>query len=196
MDDLYKHKSFFKTQEIRITQNGVDVKLKSFFDYYEYKVDFDQFTTKKIIKKEANSALLFFIFSFSLVTIMSFISTLINVEKGFGWAIILLIITLLIVLVTILTKKRIVILTTQYGHNELEIKFTRLNEKEIREFADKIIQKTKDYLIMKYAKVDKDLPREGQLENIISLKGRNIISDLEFEKLKNIVLDKEKKVGF
>lgn len=41
-----------------------------------------------------------------------------------------------------------------------------------------------------YAKVDKDLPKETQLENIISLKYRHLITDDEFDRLKNILLDK------
>jgi hypothetical protein len=198
MNETFYHKGFFKSKYIQIHQTGVEVKKKSFFNYDEYQIDFDQFTTKKTVKREINHGILFFVATFSLVTLFNFISTIGSSTKGYGAPVIFLIITLIFFSVALLTKKQIVTLTTSYDQNGLELPFNKDNEQEVRAFADKIIEKTKEFLISKYARVDKDLPRDSQLENIISLKDRSIITEQEFERLKNILVDKEtdKRIGF
>ena len=132
-----------------------------------------------------------------MVTLFNFISTIGSSTKGYGATLIFLIITLILFTVALLTKKQIVTLTTVYDQHGLELPFNKENEQEVRAFADRIIEKTKEFLVSKYAKVDKDLPRDSQLENIISLKDRSIITEQEFERLKNILVDKdsEKRIG-
>ncbi len=81
----------------------------------------------------------------------------------------------------LLTKKKIITLTTVYDQHGLELPFNNKNEKEVRAFAERVIEKTKELPISKYAKVDKDLPINSQQEKIISLKDRSIINEQEFE---------------
>ena len=94
-------------------------------------------------------------------------------------------------MIAYLSRKQVVSLLTLYDQQTLELPYSKKNEQEVREFADGIIEKTKEFLISKYANVDKDLPRESQLENLISLKDRSIITEREFERLKNMLLDKD-----
>jgi hypothetical protein len=198
MIDTFKYKSIFKSLHIKILTNGVEIRKRSFLNYDEYQIDFDQFTTKKIVKREINHGILFFVATFALVTLFNFFGAIGNSRKEYGTAIIFFIITLILSIIAYFTKKQVVSLTTAYGPNNLELPFNKENEQEVRNFADQIIEKTKEFFILKYATVDKDLPRESQLENIISLKDRCIISEKEFERLKNILVDKEseKKIGF
>lgn len=82
--------------------------------------------------------------------------------------------------------RRKTITIQSYSSAPIILAFKNKNEKEIRAFSDKIIQISKDYLIKKFSKIDKDLPFEGQLNGIEFLRNKNLISDSEFERLKNI----------
>jgi hypothetical protein len=198
MNDTFNYANFFKSQHVEILQSGIEVKNKSYFNYDEYQIDFDQFTTKKTVKREVNHGILFFDATFFLVTLFNFFNTIGSSTKDYGATLIFMIITLIFFAVALLTKKQIVTLTTIYDQHGLELTFNKNNEIEVRAFADRIIEKTKEFLIAKYAKVDKDLPRDSQLENIISLKDRSIITEIEFERLKNILVgkDTENRIGF
>jgi hypothetical protein len=198
MSSNFNYRSFFRSLEVKILPTGVEVIKRSFFNYDEFQIDFDQFTTKKTIRREVNHGVLFLVAAFSLVTFFNFISGIGNPSKSFGSAIIFLIITLFLSMIAYLSRKQVVSLLTLYDQQTLELPYSKKNEQEVREFADGIIEKTKEFLISKYANVDKDLPRESQLENLISLKDRSIITEREFERLKNMLLDKdpEKKIGF
>ncbi|HET6555904.1 MAG TPA: hypothetical protein VFG54_01230 [Prolixibacteraceae bacterium] len=198
MSEKHVCKSLFSTLNIEITKTGVEVKKKTLSNYDEYQIEFDALTTKKTIKKEMNIGLLFLCLGFLIPTIFNLLDALFNSDSGFGTTIFFSVITLFFLLVSISTRKRIVTLTSYYGQKELEIPFNNKNELKVREFADLIIEKTKEFLINKYAKVDKDLPKDTQLENIISLKDRHLITDDEFDRLKNILLDKDpnKNIGF
>lgn len=198
MDKTYSIKGFFKSKQISITDTGVEIQEKSAFNYNEYSFDFTDFTTKKIVKKDANNGLLFFVFMFSISTIVIFISALINPDKEFDSTIIFLLLTIVFMLIAILTKKKVIILPTYYGTKSLEISFSSINEKQARAFADYLLDRVKKYLVDKFTKIDKDLPKDGQLDNLISLRDRDLIGETEFNRLKNILLDKEddKKIGF
>jgi hypothetical protein len=198
MSSYFNYRSLFRSLEVKILPTGVEVIKRSFFNYDEFQIDFDQFTTKKTIRREVNHGILFLVATFSLVTFFNFINGIGNPTKSFGSAIIFLIITLFFSMISYLSRKQVVSLLTFYNQQTLELPYSKKNEQEVREFADGIIEKTKEFLISKYANVDKDLPRESQLENLISLKDRSIITEREFERLKNMLLDKdpEKKIGF
>lgn len=198
MSEKHICESLFSTLNIEITKTGVEIKKKTLYGYEEYQIEFDALTTKKTIKKEINIGLLFLSFGFLIPTIFNLLDALFNSDSGFGTTLFFLVITLFFLYVSISTRKRIVTLTSFYGQKDLEIPFNNKNELKVREFADLIIEKTKEYLIAKYSKVDKDLPKETQLDNIISLKDRHLITDDEFDRLKNILLDKDpnKNIGF
>ena len=195
MEDIIKLKRYLKSIEVAIKNDGIFIIEKSPTSYHEYNIDFEQLGIKKIIKSEMNQGILFFLVGFSIITIIKVLVLLADSTGALGTGIFIFVTSVLLVL-AFLTRKRIVILPTTYGQNNLELPFNKTNENEVREFTDLVIKKTKEYLIAKYAQIDKDLPFDSQIERIGSLKDRDIISDDEFKRLKKILLDKDKKVGF
>jgi len=117
-------------------------------------------------------------------------------DKGLGSTFFFLFLTLFFLSIALLTRKKVVVLHTNYDSDSLEISFNKSNEVAVREFADFIINKTKEFLLNKYTKVDKDLPKENQLENLIFLRDKDLIDEAEFIRLKNVLFDKdsEKKI--
>ena len=67
------------------------------------------------------------------------------------------------------------------------------SEEAMDEFLETLKTKTFNYLKEKYAVIDIDLPVEKQIENLNFLKERNVITEKEYEelkeKLKNINID-------
>ena len=185
-------KKLFKKQKIKIFSNKILVSKKSITDFLEFEISLDEIETKKTIKSESNNNLM------ALGFLLSIIGLIINTVGGtliFAW--ILLLSLCLIVLGVFFRKKTITILT--YSSAPIVIEFNRTNEIEARNFADKLINYAKEYLIKKYSKIDKDLPFENQLNNLDFLRTKDLISDIEFEKLKNQLLGKKEgsqAVGF
>jgi len=56
--------------------------------------------------------------------------------------------------------------------------------KTVDAFVQKVIEKSKDSIYRKYAKVDTDLPEEQQMSTFHWLYSRDIISEVEYERLK------------
>ena len=65
-------------------------------------------------------------------------------------------------------------------------------------FADNIISFTNTFLLNKFSKIDKDLPIANQLENLDFLRNKELLSETEFEQLKDQLLgrDNKKSIGF
>lgn len=65
-------------------------------------------------------------------------------------------------------------------------------------FADTIFSSANTILINKFSKIDRDLPIANQLENLESLGNKDLLSETEFEQLKNQLLrrDNKKSIGF
>ena len=198
MNDKFEQKRLFRSKSIKILKSGVEIKYKSLFSYKEYSIDFEQLSTKKSIIKESNSGILFFVFGFGLATIVIFLNVLADGDKGLGSTFFFLFLTLLFLSIALLTRKKVIVLHTNYGADNLEISFNRTNEALVREFADLIINKTKEFLLNKYSKIDKDLPKENQLENLSFLRDKDLIDEAEYIRLKNILFDKdsERKIGY
>ncbi len=55
---------------------------------------------------------------------------------------------------------------------------------EMKEFLDQLKKSASDYLKFKYATIDRDLPVEGQIQNLNWLKSRNILTEEEYEQIK------------
>ena len=110
----------------------------------------------------------------------------------------LLILIGLVFLVTtfILRKKTITI--ASFDGNVIELYFTNRNKPEITAFANQIIDSSNSFLLNKYSKLDRDLPIDNQLSNLDFLLNREIITEEEFENLKNQLLGRntKSKIGF
>ncbi len=58
------------------------------------------------------------------------------------------------------------------------------SKEEMENFIEEIIRRSRKVLLDKYGKIDVDLPEETQINNLYWLKNRGIISEKEYEELK------------
>lgn len=96
----------------------------------------------------------------------------------------------------VLRKKTVTIPT--YNNNNIAIPFNNRNKPTAVKFSNRIIEASNQFLLNKYGKIDKALPLDGQLSKIEFLRDREVLTEEEFDNLKNLLLGRVDKsqVGF
>jgi hypothetical protein len=174
---LGSHKLTILKTKIRISQ-------KSLFKYIEYDVPLEIIVHSKIVKVEINRDLIFW------GLIVFIIGIVFNMSDALLFFTILSCISLTLIITGLFTRKRTIIINT-LSETPIILQYRKSNQKATSDFADTILDKSKEYLINKYSKIDKDLPIENQINNLEFLWSRDLIDDLKYEELKNIILDKK-----
>ena len=70
------------------------------------------------------------------------------------------------------------------GAQQVTFLLDRPSKKEMEDFIEEIIKRSRKILLEKFGKIDPDLPEETQINNLYWLKNRGIISEEEYEELK------------
>lgn len=70
------------------------------------------------------------------------------------------------------------------GTQDLSFFRNKPDEKTVDQFVDELIERTKQFLRNKYARIDKDLNKDVQIGNFNWLKNIEVITNEEFEELK------------
>ena len=85
-----------------------------------------------------------------------------------------------------------------FDGNTIELYFNDEHKEEILQFADQIIKSVNLLLLNKYGKIDKDLPIANQLSSLDILRNREIITEEEFDSLKDQLFGRNSKsrIGF
>jgi len=185
-------KSFLKRLKISILDKKAKIIRQNIFKYIEYEISLEDIMPNKTIKSELNRDFIFMAF---LSFIIGFFLSVFGWDLGFA---IFLGLCVVFLLIGLFTKKRTITINT-LSDSPIIFMYKKSNENDIRDFADLLIKRSKDYIINKYSKVDKDLPKESQLANIEYLRNNDLIDDPKFEELKNIILDinqNKKTIGF
>jgi hypothetical protein len=182
---------FLKKHEFDILRNSLKIETKSLLDSVEYEIPFEHIHNKKKIQTTTNDNLL--VISFSLLVI----GLLFQLGSNTQVSITLLIGAAIFLAWALITRQKTITIPT-YDGNKIELFFNNRNKNKVLEFSNKIIEASNSFLRNKYGKIDKALPLEGQLNNIIFLRDRDIITEEEYDKLKNQLLGRDNKgsLGF
>lgn len=97
----------------------------------------------------------------------------------------------------LLSRKRTVTIPT-YDGNIIELPFNNKNKPNVLEFSNRIVEASNNFLLNKYSKIDRALLLDGQLSKIEFLRDRQILTDEEYDNLKNQLLGRENRghLGF
>jgi len=180
------------SNKLTILKNKIRISQKSVFKYIEYDIPLENIIHSKTIKVEINRDLIFWGLTIFIIGIVF------NMADALFIFTILSCISLIFILTGLFTRKRTITINT-LSTTSIVLYYRKSNQSTICNFADTILDKSKEYMINKYSKIDKDLPIENQLNNLEFLWSRDLIDDLKYEELKNIILDKEAKgktIGF
>ncbi len=188
---IYNNRRFFTRQSFEIKSTGINIHKKTLFDSLEHEVSFEKIDNKKKIQTTVNNGLLIISFFF-FVTGLWFLLAGNNDVCFVFW-----LIALFLILVAFITKLKVVTIACYDGTN-IDLYFKRGNKEDVVEFANQIINSGNSYLLNKYSKIDKDLPIDSQIYNLEFLRNKEIITEEQFENLKNQLLGRENKssIGF
>lgn len=194
-----KQRKLLITKEFTFKESGINIKVKNLTSSQEVEIPFEEINLKKIIKQSKTDGLITVVCAFFGVIFLLGIILKISGKDDITWSTILLflVFTILSGLITYVNYKRLILIpTANNGHFEI------LDGNPTKEITDRFINnltlKTNSYLKNKYGQVDKDLPIDPQLTNLMWLKERNILKEEEFIELKNKLLGKRdnNSIGF
>ena len=182
---------FFNVNSVKLLFDRAVVTEKSPFQSSEFELSYQTLEDKKSIETQV---------SFPLLTFAS-LGVIVGTLYLFGdtpeFTLIFYVASIVLLTMALALKKKLIIVNSFSGQN-IKLYFTEKTKEEVIIFADQIIASANTYLIDKYSKIDKDLPKEDQLNNLVFLRDRNLLSDKEFEDLKNLLFgrDNQSNVGF
>ncbi|OGS70605.1 MAG: hypothetical protein A3F91_08965 [Flavobacteria bacterium RIFCSPLOWO2_12_FULL_35_11] len=190
----FKQKRFFNSKRVEFESEGITFYSGNFLNAKEIFIPFDDILPDAITKETKTSRLFLWItvtsgliFSLALWDIFKIPFAVYMVVVFFSG-----LIFAVFLLLTIFSRKYMLYITTLSGYL-IDFYDKNPNEEAMDEFLETLKTKTFAYLKEKYAVIDIDLPVEKQIENLNFLKERNVITEKEYEalkeKLKNINID-------
>jgi hypothetical protein len=179
---------FFKKNSVRLLTNRLIVKKTSPFETSEFELSYEQIENKKEIETKVNFGLL----------VISSLAAIVGFLYLFGskseMTIVFFIISIVLLFIAFATKLKVVVIKAYNGQN-IELYFANKNKDEVIIFAEKLIDSANNYLLSKYTKIDRDLPIDNQIQMLIVLRDKELLSEDKFEQLKNQLLGRENKTG-
>jgi len=190
----FKQKRFFNSKRVEFESDGITYYSGNFLNAKEIFIPFDGIIPDAITRETKTSRLFLWItIALGLIFSLTFFEIF---RIPFGIYMVLTFFSGLLfvffLLLTILSRKYMMYITTLSGYL-IDFYDKNPNKEAITEFLETLKTKTFTFLKEKYAVIDIDLPVEKQIENLNFLKERNVITEKEYEalkeKLKNINID-------
>jgi ribosomal protein L10 len=187
---LYNRR-YFTRQTIEIKKAALAINRKTLFDEAEYETSFEHLDNKKKVQVLVNNDLVVTGIIFLLISVFLWAGSVV------GYAVIFTFTSIIMLTASFVNRKKIITIAN-YAGEPIVLFFTSENKTEVLEFVDEIFKAADSFLLNKFGKIDKDLPIEPQLDSLLFLKNRDILSEEQFQTLKNQLLGKEIKtqIGF
>ena len=188
---IFYNRRFLTRQNFEIQKSSLKIERKNMFEAIEYEIAFDHLHSKLKVQTIFNNNLII-VGAFFLVFSILFLFG-INEELS----VFFIFIAIFFIVLPFINRKKVISIASMDG-NHIELYFTNRNKQSVHDYATEIIESANIYLLKKYSKIDRSLPIEPQIENIQYLLNREIITEENFESLKNQLLGKENKssIGF
>lgn len=178
-------KKLFSKRLFIIKENGLDVTIESPKGNSKYLLPFEEIGTRKFYKS-ASKTLPFIFISIIAIMLAIMIYSYIFAEKSMStstfWVNIILWPIIIVVVLLSTKQKNIYLVGTP---RSVEFFDDLPNKEEVEHFLDILISKVKAYLKEKYGKIDLDIPEDMLMRNFLFLRNSEIITEQEFEELKN-----------
>lgn len=190
----FKQSRFFNSKRVEFEYDGITYYSGNFLNAKEIFIPFDDILPDAITRETKTSSLFLWItvafgliFGLALWDIFKIPYGIYMVLEFFSGLLFLFFLAL-----TILSRKFMLYITTLSGYL-IDFYDKNPSEKAMSAFLKTLKTKTFAFLKEKYAIIDIDLPVEKQIENLNFLRERNVITEKEYEalkeKLKNINID-------
>ena len=184
---IFNNRHFGLKQNFELLPTILKIERKSIFEALEYEISLEQIGANKKVQTIFNGNLFFgglFVFLFGCLLLPTYVF-----ELGLAFNLI----AILMMVFSLINRKKTIEIPTY----ELPIilYYSNHNKASVIGFADTLIQASNQFLYNKYSKVDRMLPIEPQLNSLQFLRNREVISEEEYDTLKDQLLGKEIKNG-
>ena len=176
---------FFRKNTVQLLPNRIIVRKSSPFESSEFELSYEQIENKKTIERKVNFGLL------ALALFCVVIGLLYLFGNSPEFSMVFFFSSLLFLMIAFATKLELVVIKS-YGGRNIELFFNRWNRDKVIAFGDRVIDAANNFLLKKYSRVDKDLPFEHQIQNLMLLRERELLTEEKFLELKNQLLGKDK----
>ena len=195
--ELHQKKLFIR-KTFRLTETGLYFKESNLTNSYETEIPYQEINFSKISKqKKSNTFLNLLVIIFGLASILNLI-LLVSGTFVLDWRNLLVTtcLTFIFALLSYSKSNKHVFIPTE-NDGLLEFFAAIPDNASVDNFLENLFKKIASFLKKKYATLDKDLPIDHQLSNLIWLKEKDILSDDEFTALKNeLVKRNTNPIGF
>ena len=169
------------SKSFEIVANGLQVKYQSPQHKIEFFVPFEDVGNQTITQTSSKYFWLPLSGVFFIIFALIFFMRIMGQEAEIGAELFYMVISIVCLFGFFLSRKTFVYLS---GNQSLEFFRSKPSAKEVDEFIEEVISARKKYLKNKYAKPDPDLPFETQVYNFRRMFETDVISEKEFEQLK------------
>ena len=190
----FKQKRFFNSKRVEFEIDGITFYSGNFLNAKEIFIPFDDILPDAITRETKTSRLFLWITIASGLILSLALWDIFKIPFAVYMVVVFFsgLLFVIFLLLTIFSRKYMLYITTLSGYL-IDFYDKNPNKEVMSVFLETLKSKTFTYLKEKYAIIDIDLPIEKQIENLNFLKERNVISEKEYEalkeKLKNINID-------
>jgi len=191
-------KKLFLKKSFCLTETGLYFKESNLTNSYEIEIPYQEINySKRSKQKKVDYFFKALAILFGLASLLNLV-LLINGNFILDWKNLLVTtsLTFVFTLLAYLKSNKLIFIPTE---NEGLIEFfeARPDKHTVNLFLDNLSKNITSFLKKKYATLDKDLPVDHQLSNLILLKEKDILNEEEFNTLKNELLKSGKNpIGF
>lgn len=187
---ILKQKKLFNKKEFEIKEDCLSIKTKNLTTSSEVSIPFEEIDVSNIVRSKSTDNVML------IITGIFFFFFVINVfnpenykdgDDPFGVFVFLFLVTVICGLITYIKTKNISLIPTASGRF-IEVINNNPSKSEQENFLDFLKNEVRTYLKLKLSKIDYDLPKEPQLINFSWLREMKLISEFEYEELKNKLL--------
>lgn len=183
MHDELVQKGWFSSRKFSIAETGLKVASSRLGDSSSVEVPYEEISMLTYSQNKRN--LFLFTLSLLLVPVLGALLVLAVSNRIHYWPLWLLSgLFLLLFILSIATRRYVTIIPVDNG-SVLEFKTNIPDNNTVENFLLNFRKAQKDFLVKKYGHPDPNLPLEHQLNNLLWLRDRNIISISEYEAMKN-----------
>lgn len=189
MLEEFKINKILGWEKYGLTNSKLKVQQKTGLKYLEYEIPIENIGYDMVISETVNRPL----FGYAFLAFLC--GSVINSAAGaVNYLVILTGLSLLLLILGFVLKLRTITIPCSL-EGSIVLKYRKSNKSKTLEFSKQIIEQSKKYTLNKFGKIDKDLPLEGQLENLLYLKNINLLDNVQFEELKTELIKLKSKDG-
>ncbi len=188
---ILENRHLLTIQTLLIESTSLKVESRDFMNSAEYEIPLELIDNKKKIETSINHGLLTIAVILFVIVIFLLAGTNEELTIAFTFA------ATICAIVAFVFRKRTITIKVHDG-TKIQLHFTKSNKDDVVAFCDAIINASNQFLVNKFSKIDPRLPIDPQLDNIQYLRNRGVISEENYDMLKDQLYGRPNKsyIGF